>query len=103
MRQNLPNIALFIVLLVGLGVGFWYVEKTYFPKPEPKKPEPPRETVMALAGGVVDLTRPAADWKAGSVPDVKPPEAPKGKEQPKPVPVAAPAPKQPPELIALGK
>ncbi len=100
MRQNLPNIALFIVLLVGLGFGFWYVEKTFFPKPEPKPPEPVRETVMALAGGAVQTTKPAVDWKNASAPDVKAPEAPK--EQPKPAPVAAPAPKAPPELIPLG-
>lgn len=100
MRQNLPNIALFILLLAGLAVGFWYVEKTFFPKPEPKPPEPIRETVMGLAGGLVHSTKPAVDWKTASVPDVKAPDAPK--EQPKPAPVAPPVPSAPQELIALG-
>ena len=99
MRQNLPNIGLFLVLVAALGVGFWYVEKTYFPKPEPKAPVPPRETIMALAGGLVDPTKPATDWKTASAPDIKP-ETPK--EQPKPAPVVAPAPSAPQELIALG-
>lgn len=100
MRRNLPNIALFVVLLAALAGGFWYIEKNFFPKPEPKQPEPTRELVMALTGGIVHPTKPAVDWKTASVPDIKPPEAPK--EQPKPVPVAAPIPAAPQELIALG-
>lgn len=63
MRQNLPNLAAFVVLVAGLTLGWWYVEKTFFPKPVPKPPEPPppaREWVAALTGALAVGAGPAA-------------------------------------------
>src|SRR5262245_7658010 len=103
MRQYLPNFAVFLVLAAALIAGTWYVDKTFFPKPEPKPvepPPPPRETVQALAGGVVGLTPPARTGPATSAPDVKAPEKPKEVAKPSEPPKATPP--EPVELIALG-
>lgn len=101
MRQHLPNVAIFLVLAAALVAGTWYVEKTFFPKPEPvEPPPPPRETVQGLAGGIVGLTAPARTWPATSPPDVKVPEKPKEAAKPPEPPKATP--QEPVELIALG-
>ncbi len=99
MRQNLPNVAVFLVLAAVLGVGGWYVEKTFFPKPIPK---PPREALLAVSGAAAAYTSPALEWPMR----VLPPEV-----KPTPDPVAAPAavtppkpvvPSKPAEFLALG-
>ncbi|HVK15716.1 MAG TPA: membrane protein insertase YidC [Fimbriiglobus sp.] len=74
MRQHLPNVLLFLALAAGLVGGAWYIEKTYFPKPEVKPPEPPtpaRELVGALTGAV-GLGAPPADAYA-ALPPLPPP------------------------------
>jgi YidC/Oxa1 family membrane protein insertase len=101
MRQYLPNVLIFLVLAAGLTAGWWYVDRTFFPKPEPKPVSPYRETLQALTGSAVSptdysrsltqRTSPAIEKK-----DEQPKEAPKPVEPPK----ASPA--EPPELIALG-
>ena len=104
MRQHIPNVALFVVLAAVLGVGGWYVEKTFFPKPVPKPVPPPRESLLALTGGAAASTSPALEWPMRLLPaEVKPtaetPEAvkPAAAAPPKPA-----APSKPAELIALG-
>lgn len=59
MRQNLPNIALFVALAAGLTGGWWYINKTFFPKP----PEmPPREAIQAVAGAPITMTELVRTW-----------------------------------------
>jgi YidC/Oxa1 family membrane protein insertase len=105
MRQYLPNVLVFLLLAAGLTAGWWYIDRTFFPKPEPK---PPRELVQAIAGGAVGETLPARNGRPLSRPDVKEVEKPKeekAKETKEPVkPVEPPkvSPSEPPELIALG-
>jgi YidC/Oxa1 family membrane protein insertase len=101
MRQNIPNVVVFIALAVGLTGLAWYVDKTYFPKPVPKPTPPQRESLLALAGGAVASTSPALEWPMRVYID---PTAPKP-EAPKPVVpevVAPPKPSQPAEFVALG-
>lgn len=77
MRQHLPNVLLFIVLAGGLVAGSWYIEKTFFPKQEPKPPAPvmpPRELVGALAGATA-LGAPPADGFAALPPPPPPTRA----------------------------
>lgn len=101
MRQNIQNIALFVVLTIGLGLAWWYIDKTFFPKPPKPAPPPPmvpRETILALAGGMVYDTKPALDWPAITRPE--PPKIEPKKEPTNPVP--KPTVSEPPTLIALG-
>ena len=102
MRQNLPNIALFVILTAGLGLGWWYVEKTFFPKPVKEPPLPPRELLLAVAGGAVFDTAPAKAWPAYTAPAPLAADLPKDppKEGPKDPPKVTPA--EPPTLVALG-
>jgi YidC/Oxa1 family membrane protein insertase len=118
MRKHLPNVLLFVLLAGGLTAGWWYVDKTYFPKPQAKPPEPPtpaRELVGGVAGAAA-LGAPPADGYA-SLPPLPPPSRATlvqsvsgglyaGGElaralAPKPPPAAA-KPAELPELIALG-
>ena len=93
-RSLLLRIATFVTMAVTLGAGWWYIEKTYFPKPEvapaPEKLQP--ESVQALTGI-------AATVRASAI--VIPPA-----EPPKPVPavVVPPVgkPSDPTFLVALG-
>ncbi len=74
MRQHLPNVLLFLVLATGLVGGWWYIDKTFFPKPEVKPPAPPtpaRELVGAVAGAPA-LGAPPADGYAALPPPVPP-------------------------------
>ena len=99
MRQNLPNVALFLVLAVALVGGGYYIEKTFFPPPPAKPVLPPRETVQALTGAFVVDTAPLADWR----PTTRPPEPPRPVVPAAPAPaVVPPKPSAPPELIGLG-
>ena len=102
MRQNIPNVALFLALAAVLGVGGWYVEKTYFPKPVPKPPQPPREALLALAGSAAATTSPALEWPMRLLPPESKPTA----EVAKPLPAAETAkpavPSKPAEFLALG-
>lgn len=50
MRQNLPNIVVFVVLAAGLTLGWWYVQKTFFPPP-PQLPA--REAAQAILGTAI--------------------------------------------------
>ncbi len=68
MRKNLPNVAIFLFLAGSIIGGWWYVDKTYFPKPEPKPEQPPKELVGALTGSAA-LASPPAD----ALPGMKPP------------------------------
>ncbi|HET6575097.1 MAG TPA: membrane protein insertase YidC [Fimbriiglobus sp.] len=115
MRQHFPNVLLFILLAGGLVAGAWYIDKTYFPKPQPKPPEPvmpARELVGALTGAVA-LGAPPADAFA-ALPPLPPPTratlvqsvtgglyAAALAAPPAPKPVAV-RPAEPPVLIALG-
>src|SRR5687768_4090755 len=104
MRNNFPNIAAFLLLAVGIGAGWWYVERTFFPKPPPPPPDPteplrvvPRELAAAVLG-----TGPAgAPPLTATRPYYAPPKPPEVKEPPKPAP-APPAQTEPHALIALG-
>ena len=103
MRQNLLNFAVFAVLAAGLFAGGWYIDKNYFPKPEPKQPEPftpPRESIQALAGAIVGSTEPANKWRITSKLETVQTTPPK--EAPKPAEPAKILPAEPIELIALG-
>jgi len=103
MRQNLPNIATFVAVAAVLLGGAWYVDKTYFPKPVPKPPLPPRESLLAVTGGAAALTSPALDWPMAGKPEVViPPEAPKPAVVEPSKPIAPATPGKPAELIALG-
>ena len=100
MRQNVINVAVFLVLAAGLGIGWNYGAKYLFPEPPQVVPPPvkPAKEPAAAAGGFAALVAgPHAGLK--SFPQ-KPADAPK----PAP-PVVAPAPVKPSEphtLIALG-
>jgi len=102
-RSLLIRIAMFAVLATGLGAGWWYIDKTYFPKPETKPPNPPRESVLALTGIAATATSPADIWPWGTAPE---PPKPKAVEPVKPTPPVVPAPESKPTdptiLIALG-
>ena len=97
MRQNAPNIALFVLLAAGISAGWWYVDKTFFPKPERKPPPPSRETLLAMAGSAIAPTLPAREW-----PQLTRPEPFTQPDVPKPAVSAPSAPTEPPTLIALG-
>jgi YidC/Oxa1 family membrane protein insertase len=100
MRQNVINVAIFLVLAVGLGIGWNYGAKYLFPEPPPvvRPPVKPAKEPAAAVGGFAAL---AAGPHAGlkSLPQ-------KSTEAPKPAPaIVAPAPSKPAEphtLIALG-
>ncbi len=89
-RSLLIRIATFAALAVGLGAGWWYIEKTYFPKPQVS---PPPEAVQT--DSVRALTGVAATVRV-----------PKVIETPKPAPPVTPPieakPSNPNRLIALG-
>jgi len=92
-RSLMIRIALFVTLAVTLGAGWWYIEKTYFPKPEvPPKPEIVLlESVQSLTGVAVTVRIPA-----------KVVETPKPVTPPIVTPPVAPKPSEPTILIALG-
>lgn len=102
MRQNLSNIAAFVLLATGLTAAWWYIDTNYIPKPERK---PPREAAMAIAGAMVTATETGQLWPITTrVPPSPETETETETEKPKP-PAPAPAiaePAGPPELIALG-
>ena len=101
-RNTIFNFVLFLILASAVGGVWWYVDKTYFPA---KKPNPNRETVMALAGGAISRTEPATGWPSRYIPiQPKAEIAEKAAEPVKPV-VAPPKPSEPAEpfrLITLG-
>ncbi len=92
-RSLLIRIALFVTLAVGLGAGWWYAEKTFFPKPEvPPLPETVQTDSVRALTGIAATVR-----------------VPKLVEPPKPAPAPTPAvppveakPTTPIRLIALG-
>jgi YidC/Oxa1 family membrane protein insertase len=102
-RSTVGRFALFVLLATGLTAGWWYVEKTLFPKPPPKEPEPSREVALALTGGIASYTEPANKWRTFFLP-----ETPKGDpakaEAPKVEPPKAepPKPSEPYQFLALG-
>ncbi len=104
-RNTAFNAALFVVLAVTVGAVWWWVEKTYFPKPEPT-PEvlkPTREQLLAVAGGAVAPSDEAMKLQSRYVPEQPKAEAPpKPVEPPKPVPPKPTTPAEPFRLIALG-
>jgi YidC/Oxa1 family membrane protein insertase len=59
MRQNLPNVAIFVLLAGGLTAGWWYVNRTFFPKPPSM---PPREALQAIAGANITMTELVREW-----------------------------------------
>jgi len=102
-RSLLIRIAAFAALAVGLGAGWWYVDKTFFPKPEVKAPNPPRESLLAITGIAATTTSPATAWPLQTLPELPKPAPPA--ETPKPTPaIAPPAVKStdPTLLVALG-
>jgi YidC/Oxa1 family membrane protein insertase len=103
MRNNLPNIVVFTLLATGLAAGWWYVDRTFFPKPPPKPEEPWRETILALGGAAVSPTLPASDLLMRS-PYIDPTIAEAPKTTPEtPAMVAPPPPSSdPPTLYQLG-
>lgn len=105
MRQYLPNLAIFIVLAAALIGGWWYVNKTFFPPPEPKPPEPAkpyREAILALAGTATGTTEPAKSLILHTTPPSFEKPAEKPKDPPKPIEPPKITPAEPVELIALG-
>lgn len=97
MRPNLSNIVSFVFLSAGLTAAWWYVDKNFIPKPVI---QPPRETILAVAGAAVSTTQPAVSWPVATrVPLSKTADKPPVKPDPAP---AITAPAEPPELIALG-
>ncbi|MGL6073672.1 MAG: YidC/Oxa1 family insertase periplasmic-domain containing protein [Fimbriiglobus sp.] len=98
MRQNIPNVLLFVVLAGVLTAGAWYIDKTYFPKPTPK---PARESLMAIGGAALAPTSPALDWPMRVY---TPPAAPSETkpEAAKPAVAVPPKPSAPAEFVALG-
>jgi len=61
MRNNLPNIAIFLLLAGAMVGGFWYYDKTFNPKVEPKPQEPAKpakELVGAVTGSAALATGP---------------------------------------------
>ncbi len=103
-RSLLIRIATFAALAVGLGAGWWFIDKTFFPKPEAKAPNPPRECLLAITGIGATTTSPADTWPLLTQPE--PPKSAIPPETPKPSPpvVSPPAPKpsDPTILVALG-
>lgn len=106
MRNYLPNLAAFVLLAAGLAGGWWYIDRTYFPKPEPKAPEPippTREALQGLSGGVAGNSGPGRNWPSLSRPDLpNTPEPPKPATPAPPVEPAKITPPQPAELVQLG-
>ena len=107
-RSTVGRFAMFVLLATGLTAGWWYVEKTFFPKPPPpapKTPEPPlpnREGAMALAGGIVNSSEPFSRWPSIFFPEM-PKEDPAKKVEPIKVESPKPAkPSEPFEFVALG-
>jgi len=97
-KNTVQNIVVFFGLAIGLGVGWWYVNKEFFPPPPPKKPvEPeakqlsPRELTQALAGGAASVD---GTFKP-VVPKVEPPKVEPPKIEPK-------TQTEPHQLVALG-
>ncbi|MEO2090291.1 MAG: YidC/Oxa1 family insertase periplasmic-domain containing protein [Gemmataceae bacterium] len=102
-RHTVFNVALFVTLAVTVGAVWWWVEKTYFPKPEPtpEAVKPTREQLLAVAGGAVAPSDEAAKLRSRYVPEQ--PTAEKPAEPPKPVEPPKPAtPSESFRLIALG-
>ena len=100
MRQNLSNIAVFVLLASVITGVWWYVDQNFLPKPP--EPLPPRETVQAVGGAVAGAFGPAEKWPTRTrvIPTPDPSAEP---VEPVPVAVPAPAPKAGPrELIAFG-
>jgi YidC/Oxa1 family membrane protein insertase len=117
MRKHLPNVFLFIILATGLGIGWWYVDKTFFPPREVPPRMPARELVGALTGAAA-LGAPPADGFA-TLPPLPPPsrttlvqavtgglyaaaEDPEVRARKPATPPAVVKPTDPPVLIALG-
>jgi YidC/Oxa1 family membrane protein insertase len=102
-RHNSLNFLLFAAVAAAVVGGWWYVDRTFFPQPEPPPEKPAREALLALTGSSAFVSEPAAEWPSRFVPvapktekaaDVKPAEPPK--------PVVPSAPTEPHQLIALG-
>ena len=102
-RHTAFNVALFVTLAVTVGAVWWWVEKTYFPKPEPapEAVKPTREQLLAVAGSAVAPSDEAMKLWSRYVPEQPkgepPPAPPKPAEPPKPS-----GPSEPFRLIALG-
>src|SRR5262245_41682619 len=99
MRQNAVNVVVFLVLAVGLGIGWHYAGKHFFPDPPPVAPPPvkPAKEPAAAAGGFAALAvGPHAGLKSTPVKTVEPPK-PAAKTPPAP-----PKPSEPLTLIAMG-
>lgn len=91
MRKNVLNYVLFAVLSAVMIGTYFYAEKNWLPKPEPKPAETKESTPagdgLAAAAGVAGST--AQPVKPEVKPEVKP--------------AAPPTPAEPPTLIALGE
>ncbi len=90
MRQNAPNIAVFVVLAAAATGLWWYADKNWIPKPDPAAksdaPQPASaDAITAAAGGAV----------AHAPPKLAPPP-------PKVEPKAPPTTAEPPTLVTLG-
>lgn len=109
MRNTVSNVIAFVVLAAGLAAGWWYVEKTWFPKPPPKEPEPTeklrlihRELVAAVVGTAPTVAPPLTATRPYHIP-AKPTEPQKPAEAAKPAEPPKPSePAEPHALIALG-
>lgn len=105
MRQNAWNIGLFVVLVTGLGIGWYYAEKKFFPPadPPPAAPPPavkPSMDQAAAVGGYASLA--GGPHSTLKVTPAKPTDSPTAGVVEKPTPTAPIAPREPHKLITLG-
>lgn len=92
MRQNAPNIAVFVVLAAAATGLWWYADKNWIPKPDPAAKSDEKKDVPA-APPTADAVTAAAGAGVANPPPKPPPPVPK---------VEPKAPSEPPTLIVLG-
>jgi YidC/Oxa1 family membrane protein insertase len=104
MRNNLQNVFAFVLLAAGLTAGWWYIDKSFFPKPPPPEPKPEerlsaihRELAAALVGTAPAAAPPLTFTRSY----ITPPKPPEPKELPKPA-ATPPTQSEPHALISLG-